>query len=106
MFTFINFIQDVITINKENFVYRLVSESRSLTDDIRTKYPVYNLVAYVVKALCMTEMEITYFSIYLDRFKWINKGYSFEENLLIIGLVAKVNLLSKILDISQSRRII
>jgi len=54
----------------------------------------------------MTEMEITYFSIYLDRFKWINKGYSFEENLLIIGLVAKVNLLSKILDISQSRRII
>jgi len=39
----------------------------------------------------MNELEITYYSIYLDRFSWENIGFLFEENLLIIGLVAKVN---------------
>jgi len=68
----------------------LVIESTSITDNIKNTHPVYKHVYNVTKMLFMNEIEITYLSIYLDRFTWVRKGFSFEENLLIIALVAKV----------------
>lgn len=75
-----------------NFIGRLVLESTSLTDQIRNSYPIYKHIFNVVKLLFMNELEITYFGIYLDRFSWLSQGFSFEEHLLIIALVAKVNI--------------
>lgn len=69
---------------------RLIIESSSLTDQIRNIHPVYQHIFNITKLLFMNELEITYFSIYLDRFSWYSDGFTFEENLLIIALVAKV----------------
>ncbi len=69
---------------------RLVIESISLTDQAKNTYPIYKHVFNVVKLLFMNELEITYFAIYLDRFSWFTEGFAFEENLLIVALVAKV----------------
>ena len=38
----------------------------------------------------MNEIEIVFFSLYLDKVGWLTDGYTLEDNLLIIGLFAKV----------------
>jgi hypothetical protein len=38
----------------------------------------------------MSELEIVYFSLYLDKIGWITEGYQIDENLMITGLSVKV----------------
>ena len=38
----------------------------------------------------MNEIEIVFFSLYLDKVGWITDGYNLEDNLLIIALFTKV----------------
>jgi len=38
----------------------------------------------------MNEIEIVYFSLYLDKIGWITDGYQIDENLMITGLSVKV----------------
>ena len=37
-------------------------------------------------------MEIVLFTLYLDKVGWLTDGYTLEDNLLIIALFAKVNI--------------
>jgi hypothetical protein len=68
----------------------MVIDSKTLTEDIKNTYPVHKHVFNVVKTLFLNEVEIVYWSVYLERFSWVTEGYSFEDNLFIVGLVAKV----------------
>ena len=69
----------------------MVIDSKSLTEEIKNCYPIHKHVFNVVKTLFLNEIEIVYWSVYLERFSWNTEGFSFEDNLFIIGLVAKVN---------------
>ena len=68
----------------------MIIDSSSLTDEIKNSYPIHKHVFNVVKSLFMSEIEIVYWSIYLERFSWHTNGFTFEDNLFIIALVAKV----------------
>lgn len=39
----------------------------------------------------MNELEIVYFSIFLDNLGWTTKDFKLEENLLMTGISVKVN---------------
>jgi len=87
---FKHYIQEGLTNNILNFINRMILDSKSLTDDIKNSFPIHKHVFNVVKTLFLNEIEIVYFSTYLERFSWHTDGFSFEDNLFIIGLVAKV----------------
>ncbi len=40
----------------------------------------------------MNEIEIVFFTIYLDKVGWLIDGYSLEDNLHILALFAKVSI--------------
>jgi hypothetical protein len=48
-----------------------------------------------VKTLMMNELEIVYFSIFLDNLGWTTKEFNLEENLIMTGISVKVNFNSK-----------
>jgi hypothetical protein len=68
----------------------MILESESLPNNIRTHYPLHKILINVTKTLLMNELEIVYFSLYLDKMGWQTEGYSLEDNLLITGLSVKV----------------
>ena len=48
-----------------------------------------------MKTLMMNELEIVYFSIFLDNLGWTTKEFNLEENLIMTGISVKVNFNSK-----------
>ena len=72
------------------FINRMIIESESLPNAIRTNYPLHKILLNVTKTLLMNELEIVYFSLYLDKMGWQTEGFSLEDNLLITGLSVKV----------------
>jgi hypothetical protein len=78
----------------------MVIESKTLSQEMKNQYPILKYMFKVIKQLLMNEIEICYWSIYLDRFSWHSDLLNFEDNLLIVALVAKVNFQKIILDVS------
>jgi hypothetical protein len=72
------------------FINRIILESESLPNTIRTNYPLHKILLNVVRTLLMNELEIVYFSLYLDKMGWQTEAFSLEDNLLITGLSVKV----------------
>ena len=61
-----------------------------VTNIIRNKYPLQKILIRIAKAMLMNEIELVYFSIYLDKMGWEPSNYSFEDNLLLTALTVKV----------------
>jgi len=61
-----------------------------LPQGLRTNFALHKIITTVVKTLMMNEIEIVYFSLYLDKIGWITEGYQIDENLMITGLSVKV----------------
>ena len=81
------------------FVNRIIIESASLPPGLRTNFALHKILINIVKTLLMNELEIVYFSLYLDKMGWTTEGYQLDENLLITGISVKVtNLLT--IDVS------
>ena len=68
----------------------MVLNSKTLTPNIKNSHPVIIHLFNVVKSLLLSEVEMACWFIYLERFSWEKVGYSFEDNLLISALAAKV----------------
>jgi len=68
----------------------MVLNSKTLTPNIKNSHPVIIHLFNVVKSLLLSEVEMACWFIYLERFSWEKVGYSFEDNLLITALAAKV----------------
>jgi hypothetical protein len=62
-----------------------------VTNDIRTKHPLHKILLNVVKTVLLNEMELVYFSIYLDKLGWESQGFNLEDNLLLTALAVKVH---------------
>ncbi len=84
------FQQEGFTIKTANFINRIIIESISLPQALRTNFALHKILTNVVKSLMMNEIEIVYFSLYLDKIGWITDGYQIDENLMITGLSVKV----------------
>ena len=74
------------------FVNRIILESSSLPQDIRTNFPLHKILFNIVKQLLMNELEIVYLSLYLDKMGWSTIGYPLDENLLLTGISVKMYL--------------
>ena len=75
------------------FVNRIIIESSTLPQNLRTNFALHKILFGIVKTLLMNELEIVYFSIYLDKMGWTTEGYQLDENLLITGISVKVKYL-------------
>ena len=69
----------------------LASVSRSFKD-----FPMEKILADVAKELCMTELEIAVFSIYLNRFMWQEVPHLVLVHLYILALASKIYFLEEI----------
>lgn len=72
------------------FVNRIIIDSPSLPQTIRTNFALHKILFGIVKTLMMNELEIVYLSLYLDKMGWTTEGYQLDENLLITGISVKV----------------
>ena len=53
-----------------------------------------------VKSAMLSELELAYYQIFLEKFGWETEGIVFEDNLLITALEVKVNMYYP-LDVTQ-----
>ena len=70
----------------------MVLDSKTLSTKLKNSYPVIINLFNVVKNLILSELEITYWFIYLEKSSWAKQGCSFEDHLLVTGLAAKIYL--------------
>jgi hypothetical protein len=82
------------------YLNRIIIESHSLPQVLRTNFPLHKILFNICKTLLMNELEIVYLSLYLDKMGWMTEGYTVEDNLLITGISVKVIILL-ILDVSK-----
>ena len=61
-----------------------------VTTEIRTKHALHKILLNVVKTVLLNELELVYFSIYLDKLGWESPGFTLEDNLLLTALAVKV----------------
>ncbi len=73
------------------FINRLVIESETLPAYMRNNFPLHKILINIVKSLMMNELEIVYFSIYLDKMGWMTQGFQVDENLLLTAFSVKVD---------------
>lgn len=105
-----NFIQEELSFNHFNLINRIIQDSKNLTDEMKIQFPLHKILYKIIKSMMMTELEIVYFSLFIERYGWgiediqdynkklqeenINfhaQDISFEENLLFIAIFVKVN---------------
>jgi hypothetical protein len=70
----------------------MISETNGFIDEIRNSFPLHKVIAGIVKKFMLSENELIYFSIYLDKLGWINKDYELETYLHIIAYTVKLYL--------------
>ena len=84
-----NYIKNSFNINIISMVTQLINTSENLPNDLKNKYPLNIILLDIVKELMLSDLEIVYFSLYLDIFGWDNDKYDVKDNLIIIGLLVK-----------------
>lgn len=83
------YITEGFTMSTLMIVNRMFSDSKSLPRDLRNNYPLHSLLIKIIRQLMMNELELVYFSIYLDIFGWKNKNFDIMDHFLITGLSVK-----------------
>jgi hypothetical protein len=73
------------------FINRLLIESHTIPSMLRNHFALHKMLINIVKQLMMSELEIVYFSLYLDKMGWTTDNYSVDDNLLITGISVKVS---------------
>ena len=72
-------------------INRTITESKICPDYLRNNYALHKYLYNTVKTLLMNELEIVYFSMFLDNLGWETYDFDLEENLLMTGISVKVN---------------
>lgn len=73
-------------------INKIVLETKIDISKIRLNYPLHKLILNTVKTYMMTENELVYFSIYLDRFGWASSEFFIEDYFGLIALTVKMYL--------------
>jgi len=84
-----NYIKNNLNINIISMITQLINTSTSLPSNLKNEYPINNILLDIVKELMFTDLEIVYFSLYLDNFGWTNDYYDVKDNLVITALSVK-----------------
>lgn len=104
------FIQEELSLNHFNLINRIINDAQNLSDNIKLKYPLQRILYKIVRCLLMSELEIIYLSLFLDKLGWAiqdlnqsenrtkeensscsSQEIDFEENLLFISFAVKVS---------------
>ena len=84
-----NYIKNNLNINILSMITQLINTSTTLPKELRNNYPLNNILVDIVKELMFNDLEIVYFSLFLDNFGWINEYYDIKDNLVITALSVK-----------------
>lgn len=84
-----NYIKNNLNINIISMITQLINTSTSLPKNLKNEYPINNILLDIVKELMFTDLEIVYYSLYLDNFGWTNDYYDVKDNLVITALSVK-----------------
>lgn len=83
------YIREIFNSNVVMIINRLCIESKTCPDDLRNNYPLHSLLVKTSKELLLNQLELVYFSLYLDNFGWKNCNFDIMDNLLIVALSVK-----------------
>lgn len=73
----------------------------SNANNVRNNFQLHKIVNNVIRKFMMTENEVVYFSIYLDRLGWSTTEYNLETYLSYVGFTVKIYLNTSINVISD-----
>ena len=96
-----NYIKNNFNINIISMITQLINISTTLPKELKNRYPLNNILLDIVKELMFTDLEIVYYSLFLDIFGWTNEYYDVKDNLIITGLSVK-KFLNKDTDIIEN----
>ena len=96
-----NYIKNSLNINIFSLITQLINTSTTIPKELKNNYPINNILLDIVKELMLTDLEIVYYSLYLDIFGWTNEYYDVKDNLIITALSVK-KYLNKNTDIIEN----
>ena len=83
------YIKNNFNINIISMITQLINTSKTLPKELKNNYPLNNMLLDITKELMFSDLEIVYFSLFLDNFGWTNDYYDVKDNLIITGLCVK-----------------
>lgn len=95
------YIKNNFNINIISMITQLINTSKTLPKELKNNYPLNNMLLDITKELMFSDLEIVYFSLFLDNFGWTNEYYDVKDNLIITGLCVK-KYLNKDIDIIEN----
>ena len=88
-----NYLKNNLNINIISMITKLINTSNTISKTLKSNYPLNDLLTLnlieIVKELLLTDLEIVYFSLYLDIYGWENKYFDLKDNLILTALSVK-----------------
>ena len=84
-----NYIKNNLNINIISMITKLINTSNTISKSLKSNYPLNDILIEVVKEFMLTDLEIVYFSLYLDIYGWENKYFDLKDNLILTALSVK-----------------
>ena len=75
-----------------SIINSIINEPNNSLEFLKNSLPLHKVLAGIVKKFMLTENELVYFSIYLDKLGWMNEEYEFDTYLQIIAYTVKLYL--------------
>ena len=83
------YITDFFSLQTLMLINRIFHDSKKLSKHLRNDFSLHSIFTKAIRQLLMNELELIYFSVYLDIFGWRNNNYEVMEYFLITGLNVK-----------------
>ena len=84
-----NYIKNNLNINIILMITKLINTSNTISKSLKSNYPLNDILIEIVKEFMLTDLEIVYFSLYLDIYGWENKYFDLKDNLILTALSVK-----------------
>ena len=84
-----NYIKNNLNINIISMITKLINTSNTISKSLKSNYPLNDILIEIVKEFMLTDLEIVYFSLYLDIYGWENKYFDLKDNLILTALSVK-----------------
>jgi len=84
-----NYLKNNLNINIISMITKLINTSNSIPKNLKPNYPLNDILIGIVKEFMLTDLEIVYFSLYLDIYGWENKYFDIVDNLILTALSVK-----------------
>ena len=68
-------------------ITQLINISTILSKDLKSNYPLINILLDIVKELMLSDLEIVYYPLFLDNLGWTIEYYYVKDNLVITEII-------------------